>query len=646
MAINPVNLSRVSQTMRTSFVSSSLQRNQLELLSTQIRIASGRSLISPSDDPVASARIMDLSRMLARQSQFMANVSHGDNVLAAADSAVTEINSLLIEAQALASQNVSNLTSAAEREADAELIAAIRQQLQLVGNRQFDGRFLFAGRDTTEQPFIEILSGVAYTGDTGDLLTRVSDDQQAVINVPGNLLFGALSSRIESGADLSPLITEQTRLEDLGGPGSQGVLIGRLVFNEAGGVGVYTVSLEGADTIGDVIELINEAAASAGSTLTASLSDEGLNITPGTTAVTIADQSSGAVAGSLGIRTRSATTDVIEGTSLGARLTRLTPVTDMAFGADLDLDSGIIMTNGTRSVTLDFSTAETVQDIINEINNGGVAVRARINEAGTGIDVFNLVSGTSLTIGENGGTTANDLGIRSLNPDTPLSRLNDGLGADSVLGKDDFLITTKAGDEIYVNLDDARTIGDVIDLINTAATDAAVALVADLSDTGNGIRLTDNTGGTGALSVADVGLSQAATQLGLIGSADPADSELIGHDSNPIRTAGIFTALIDLETALRNDDTLAISRAAARIDPQIEDVTRMHGILGAKAKAIQERFAQMEDAGTMAEIFLSEVRDLDFAAAVTQMQSTVTQLQATMQTSGVLLNLSLMDFLR
>ncbi|MCH7925579.1 MAG: site-2 protease family protein, partial [Planctomycetes bacterium] len=55
MAINPVNFSRVSQTMRTSFVSNSLQRNQLELLGTQIRIASGRSLISPSDDPVAFA---------------------------------------------------------------------------------------------------------------------------------------------------------------------------------------------------------------------------------------------------------------------------------------------------------------------------------------------------------------------------------------------------------------------------------------------------------------------------------------------------------------------------------------------------------------------------------------------------------------
>lgn len=646
MAINPVNLSRVSQNMRTSFITNSLQRNQLELLSLQTQIASGRSMLTPSDDPIASARVMDLTRTLARQSQFKANVAHGNNVLAAADSALTEINSLLIEAQTLASQNVGSLTTAAEREADAELIAAIRQQLQLVGNRQFDGRFIFAGRDTTEQPFIEVLGGVAYLGDTGDLHVRINDDQQAVINIPGNLLFGALSSRIESGADLRPLLTDQTRLEDLAGPGGRGVGTGRLVFYEAGGVGVYSVSLESADTIGDLIELINGAAADAGSTLAASLSDEGLNITPGNTAVTITDRSSGVVAGSLGIRTRFATTDVIEGASLGARLTRLTPVADMVFGAGIDLDSGIILTNGTSSVTLDFSTAETVQDIINEINNGGVAARARINDEGTGIDVFNLLSGSSLTIGENGGTTATDLGIRTLNVDTPLSRLNAGAGVDAIIGKDDIRIVAKNGDEIFVNLDGTRTIGDVIDSINAAATDAAVNLTADLTTTGNGIRLTDSTGGAGALSVENVGLSLAATQLGLVGSAEPSESELIGGDSNPIRTDGILTALIDLEKALRHDDTLAISNAGSRIDPQIENLTRIHGILGARAQGIQKQLAQMEDAGVLAEIILSETRDLDFAKAVTQMQSSVIQLQATMQTSAVLMNLSLMDFLR
>lgn len=646
MAINPINLSRVSQNLRTGFLTNALQRNQLQLLSAQTRIASGRSFLSPSDDPVAASRVLDLTQAQARQAQFIANIRHGDNVLAAADSSATEINSLLIEAQAIASQNVSNLTSAAERLAGAELIAAIRQQLQLVGNRDFDGRYLFAGRETTERPFVDFFGGIAYLGDTGNLQVRISDDQKTVINVPGNLLLGALSSRIESSADLSPTLTDATRIEDLNGAGGQGILIGQLVFNEANGAGVFSVSLDTADTIGNIVSLINDAAVAAGSTLTASLGDNGLVIQPGATAVTVTDVNSGVVAGGLGILTRTATTNTIDGADLGARLTSLTPVDALSGGDAIDLASGLIITNGTAQATLDLSNAQTVQDITNELNNAGLGIRAQINEDGTGIDVINLVSGTSLTIGENGGTTATDLGIRTLNADTSLSSLNDGFGIEAVEGSDDLRITAKDGSEFLVNLDGAATIGDVITLINDAANSAGVAVAADLIPTGNGIRLTDTTGGAGSLIVADEGLSLAAFQLGLQGSADPADNELIGGDVNPIRTQGVLTALLDLEAALRADDTRAIIKAAAKIEPQVKNVTQIQGVLGARSQAIRSKLTQVEDAGASAEILLSELRDLDYTRAVTEMQSTVIQLQAAMQTSGVLLNLSLMDFLR
>ena len=67
MAINPVNLSRVSQNLRTDFVVGSLQRNQLELFSAQTRIASGRNYVTPSDDPLTAARALDLTQVLERQ---------------------------------------------------------------------------------------------------------------------------------------------------------------------------------------------------------------------------------------------------------------------------------------------------------------------------------------------------------------------------------------------------------------------------------------------------------------------------------------------------------------------------------------------------------------------------------------------------
>jgi flagellar hook-associated protein 3 FlgL len=646
MAVNPINVSRISHNLTTSLVTESLRQNQREMFITQTRIATGRRFVSPSEDPVSAARVLDLTQALAQQERFGANLQYGDDVLAATDTAISEINSLLIEAQSIASQDVSNLTSAAEREADAELIAGIRQQLQVVGNRQFDGRYIFAGRDTTEMPFIDLLGGVAYVGDTGDLITRIEQDMTAVVNVPGNVLFGALSSRIASAVDLTPALTGSLRLEDVQDLDADVLQDGTLVFNEIGGAGMFSVDLSGADTIDDITALINEAATRAGASVSAALTADGLEITPGAFAVSITDTSAGIVASSLGILANTPADAVIVGQPLAARLTRLTSVEDLAGGAGIDLASGLVIANGAETARVDLSAAETVQDIINAINNAGVYVLARINETGTGIDVFNTVSGTSLTIGENGGTTAADLGIRTLDRATPLEALNfrRGFGADE--GEADIRITAKDGSTVDVNLDGAETIGDVIDLVNAGATDAGVSVTASFAGIGNGIVITDGTGGAGGLSVTSLNGSHAATDLGLAKTVMGEETVLVGDDVNPTRTDGILSALVELEDALLRDDTNAIALAAERLDAFTPEVTRIHGVVGARSQAMQAKLAQMEDAAQTTEIFLSEVRDLDYAEAVTEMESAMTQLQANLQTSSVLFNLSLMDFLR
>ena len=645
MAISPVNVSRVSNNMRTAFAVGSLQRTQLELFRTEARIATGRSFITPSEDPATAARVLDLTEAVRRQGQFLSNLRFADNNLAAADDAISEVNSLLIEAQTIASKNVSNLTSADERSADAEIIAGIRRQLLSVGNRLFDGRYIFAGRDTTLVPFIEALGGVAYLGDTGDLLTRISESGEAIINVPGNVLFGALSGQIATDADLTPFLTAATRLDDVRGAAGNGIRTGTLVFNE-GTAGSFSVDLSAADTIGDVVDLINAAAADAGSTLTAQLSVGGIDVAPGGAPLSITDTSAGAVAGDLGILTPSPTTDVISGIDLGARLTRISPVQSLARGGGIDLDGGLVITNGPRTATVDLSTAETVQDIINTINNAGVFVLARINDAGTGIDLYNQVSGTSLTIGENGGTTAADLGIRTYNETTPLEGLNFGLGITRTTGAEDFRVTAKDGSTFDVNLDDAATVGEAVDAINAAAAAAGVSITASLAQVGNGIRLEDGTGGAGAMSVSTLNQSAAAADLGLVQPLDAAADELVSEDRNAVRTYGIFSALIELEAALRGDDTQGIVLAAGRLGPLTEEVTRQHGIIGARSQAARATLEQMDGAAATTEVFLSEVRDLDYASAVTQMQQAVTQLQVSMQANSRLLGLSLMDYLR
>ena len=227
-----------------------------------------------------------------------------------------------------------------------------------------------------------------------------------------------------------------------------------------------------------------------------------------------------------------------------------------------------------------------------------------------------------------------------------MEALNFGRGVTIVEGKDDLRITATDGQTVDVNLDGAVTIGDVIDRINDAATEAGVTISADFTEVGNGIRIEDQTSGAGDLSVSGLNLSAAAIDLGLQKTVTGEGTELIGDDVNPVRTDGILDALVELEQALRSDDTQGISMAGARLEELSIEVNRVHGIIGARAQAMISKRRQMEDAALTTEIFLSEVQDVDYAEAVTRLQSAMTQLQANLQTSSLLLNLSLLDFIR
>lgn len=645
MAINPINVSRVTSTLRTDAMLTSLRRNTLELFLEQNRLSIGRQFLAPSENPRAAARALNLNEILDQQSQLVTNIRHGANTLDATDSAMAEVSALIIDAQSVASQNIGSLSSPDERKAAAEIIAAIRNQLVAVGNRTFEGRYLFAGRRTNEQPFVETLNGVRYRGDHGDILARTDINEQLPINLPGSVLFGAVSNAVAPFVDLDPALTEATRIEDLVGAAHQGVFLGSFQIVEEGGSTV-TVDITGADTLGDVVNLINAAAEEAGAGFTASLSATGLVVSPGGAQISIRDIATGTTARDLGIVSLTPSGAAINGIDLGVQLTRTTRLEHLAGGAGIDVSSGLIISNGNLTATIDLSTAETIQDVLNAINNASLSAEARINAARNGIEVVNTLSGSTLSVGENGGQAATLLGIRTLHGGTAISEINNGYGLRTVDGRTDISITDKAGNTVEVNLDGVTTIQEVIDAINLAATTGGVGVTADLAPTGNGIRLTDTSGGMGRLTVGRANLSFAIDDLGLNFSVDPTATEMVSQDFNGLRVNSVLTALFDLERALRDDDSQGITLAAEDMDTYLVDFNRARGQVGARAKGMQDRLQQTESAVFATQSFLSEVQDLDYTEAVTKFQQAQTALQATLLTGSQLLQTSLLNFLQ
>ncbi|MDR1484866.1 MAG: hypothetical protein LBT09_08600 [Planctomycetaceae bacterium] len=96
-------------------------------------------------------------------------------------------------------------------------------------------------------------------------------------------------------------------------------------------------------------------------------------------------------------------------------------------GADFDL-SGIELTNGKKTFNISFSDCATVGDVLAKLNDPQYGISATINETKNGIDISSRVSGADFCIGENGGLTATQLGIRTVDVDTLLSEFDFGRG--------------------------------------------------------------------------------------------------------------------------------------------------------------------------------------------------------------------------
>jgi flagellin-like hook-associated protein FlgL len=159
------------------------------------------------------------------------------------------------------------------------------------------------------------------------------------------------------------------------------------------------------------------------------------------------------------------------------------------------------------------------------------------------------------------------------------------------------------------------------------------------------VGLAGTTGGAGGLQINRLNFSDAILDLGVDGDIDPAATEFVGSEVGGVKVSGVFSALIELREALLVGDERDITKAAGKIDEALTDVTRLQGQLGAEVRAIESRGQQTQEAVEATTLLLSEVRDLDFAEAITRFQQTQTALQASLQASGQTLNLSLLSFL-
>ncbi|MDP1797633.1 MAG: flagellar filament capping protein FliD [Planctomycetaceae bacterium] len=182
------------------------------------------------------------------------------------------------------------------------------------------------------------------------------------------------------------------------------------------------------------------------------------------------------------------------------------------------------------AATVDLRNSVNSAEVVEAINNAGIGVTASVRD---GQFILRDTTGQSgnLTVAEIGsGKTATDLGLaQSVNASTltgntvlrvtndfTLGLLNDGNGLKQTTGESDLRIHLASGADVDVNLDDAKTIGDVLTKLNAAGQTGNTFTAALVDDR---IVITDNTTGSDTLSVSNLNGSNATEVFGLENSA-------------------------------------------------------------------------------------------------------------------------------
>ncbi|MEP1645487.1 flagellar hook protein, partial [Rhodopirellula bahusiensis] len=556
-----------------------------------------------------------------------------------------KVDSAIIEARGVAVEAAQSILSDDEREA---LAMTIRQQMESIvsaGNGMFTDHQLLGGVLQTESALEHISGTVRFNGNQATGQTKLGDGTRTEFTVTAASAIGLGEPFIE-GSSLGAGLNENTRLIDM----KQGDGVQPGVLTVSDGNNFVELDLRQAATIGDVADILR----------TADLDGRSLSVTLGADSITV--QYADGLPGTLAIKdaagSRLASDLLISnpdgfrppplvGDRLSPQVTAGTPISDLNNGAGLDLSDGLVIDRGDDRYTIDFSGAETVGDVIIAINRSDAEVQAVLNEKQGRIELHALRSGVDYSVGENGGTAATELGIRTATEDTAISELARGRGLNFNPEGPDLVITRPDGVELEFELEDVATVGDIIDLVRDHPDNQDTLRVQiALNDVGNGLRLTAPPGAD-PIRVTQPGLSNAGTYLGWIPEdATAAEGEIAGSfavlngsDFQPRDAGGAIDTLLRLEQAVRDGDFSEIGRLQARLDEDLDDSTRTRGRVGVWHSALQDSRTAVENENVLLQSQLSDAMDADLAVVISELQARQVALEASMrfvgQTSGI-----------
>jgi len=185
---------RISSSWAHQTAVNSMLNQQASLQQIQQQLSTGKKLLTPSDDPMAAARIIDLNQNIKQNEQYQSNINTARDRLSQQESVLQSATDVLQKINELGVQGLNDTNSPSDRASIAGEMEELNKQLLSIANTKSpSGEYLFSGFKSTTQPFSKnsgTTGTYTYAGDTNSRSIQIDTNRQITDGDPGSQVFG------------------------------------------------------------------------------------------------------------------------------------------------------------------------------------------------------------------------------------------------------------------------------------------------------------------------------------------------------------------------------------------------------------------------------------------------------------------------
>lgn len=207
---------RISTVQLQNNAVSEMLNRQVTLGKTQQQVASGKKILSPSDDPPGAVAALDFSRQLGSLKQYNINIDRAYSTVITEESTLGAIQEQMQRLHELAVKAGNGTIGSSGRIALSYEVRGLQETvLNMANTRDANGDYIFSGFQSTTQPYTDAGGGVfTYNGDQGQHLIEVAPSTRVAASDPGARIFGGLAAAAGGKTDVFAIIANfATNLE-------------------------------------------------------------------------------------------------------------------------------------------------------------------------------------------------------------------------------------------------------------------------------------------------------------------------------------------------------------------------------------------------------------------------------------------------